>query len=275
MRIAKASPDMDSFDDPIIVKTPEDFDEGMRVLSQSVQELSNGESIEYVSGSIAGVIMGDSRTLVRSSHLLGWEGKELNTKIKEALSCIDVFIQNDGELVGLGEAHYGAGKGYPIVAYITISTGVGGGRIVDGFLDRKSVGMEPGHQIIDFDKTLCKDCSDVGIFEDFVSGSGVEARFGKEAYEIPQNDLLWEDLALWSAIGLKNTIVHWSPDVLVLGGSMITGNPAIPLNRIEENLKKLPSIFPTLPVIKKAELDSVGGLYGTLVYLKQKKSTLS
>jgi glucokinase len=50
---------------------------------------------------------------------------------------------------GLGEAVFGAGKGREIVVYMTISTGVGGARIVGGKIDASAMGFEPGHQIID------------------------------------------------------------------------------------------------------------------------------
>ena len=63
-------------------------------------------------------------------------------------------IANDTAVVGLGEAHRGAGIGYNIVTYITVSTGVGGTRIVDGRIDRRIYGFEPGHQTIDIDNSV-------------------------------------------------------------------------------------------------------------------------
>ena len=70
------------------------------------------------------------------------------------------------------------------------------------------------------------------------------------------------------AIGLNNIIVEWSPDVVVLGGSMITGDPSISIEKTENYLKEILKIFPKLPAIRKAELGDFGGLYGALAFIK-------
>ena len=66
----------------------------------------------------------------------------------------DGYLANDSDLDGLGEATVGAGKGFNIVAYITVSTGIGGVRIVGGKIDVSTYGFEPGHQIIDADGSI-------------------------------------------------------------------------------------------------------------------------
>jgi predicted NBD/HSP70 family sugar kinase len=104
----------------------------------------------------------------------------------------------------------------------------------------------------------------------YLSGKGVEDRTGKKPRDI-DDPAFWDSLARYLAFGLNNTIVHWSPDALVLGGSMITGDPAIPIEKIEENLKDILKIFPELPVIKKGELGTSGGLWGALAYAREEK----
>ena len=115
---------------------------------------------------------------------------------------------------------------------------------------------------------MCGECAVPGDLEKYISGRGVEQRFGKSAEEI-DDPKVWEELAEWFAVGLNNTIVHWSPDVLVLGGSMIIKDVGIPVGRVEYHLKNIVKIFPELPDIKKAELGDVGGLYGGLELIKQ------
>jgi hypothetical protein len=58
---------------------------------------------------------------------------------------------------------------------------------------------------------------------------------------------------------------------VVLGGSMITGNPSIPIDKTEQYLKEILKIFPQLPIMRKAELGDLGGLYGALAFLKNFK----
>ena len=103
--------------------------------------------------------------------------------------------------------------------------------------------------------------------EDLVSGSAVEKRFGKKPYEIVQSDHIWDELAEKLAYGIHNSIVHWSPDVIVLGGSMIVGDPAIKISDVRKHLSVISKVYPKLPKINKATLGAVGGLHGALQYL--------
>lgn len=163
-------------------------------------------------------------------------------------------------------------KGYGIVVYITVSTGVGGVRIIDNYIDKRAYGFEPGHQIIDIDNTVCPECKS-GELEDLVSGTAMTYRFGVKAYEIKDQNLWDEELPRLLAYGLHNTILHWSPDVVVLGGSMIVGDPAINVEQTNEHLRNISKIFPELPAVKKAELGDFGGIHGALAFVRQNIDT--
>lgn len=268
MRIARAS-SLDSFDTPIIVDTPQSFEVGMDLFVKTAQQLAGAEKIEAIAGGVSGSLSPDRRTLEVSPHLPLWSGKSVPAALEERLSA-SVFIENDCTIVGLGEAHVGAGKNKHIMAYITVSTGVGGTRIIDGKPDETARGFEPGQQIIDTDNSLIPECHMPATLENCISGTSVGERAGKKPYEIPQNDPVWEQLADWLAVGLSNLIVMWSPDVIVLGGSMMVGNPAIPMERVHDKVKEKVAIFKQLPEIKRAELGAIGGIHGALVYLKEK-----
>jgi predicted NBD/HSP70 family sugar kinase len=275
-RIA-ASNDCLSFGEPIKIDTPKDFNAGIEEFKRIATDLSGGERIEYAGGGVAGPLDKDHSKLLNSPNLPGWIEKPLKEELEKALGA-SVVLQNDTAVVGLGEAHHGAGKGDEIVVYITVSTGVGGVRIVNGFIDKGRFGFEPGHQVIDMDGGVCPECNvskshpdGVGHLEGYVSGTATANRFGKKAYEIDQSDPVWDELAYFLAVGLNNTIVHWSPDIVVLGGSMMVGDPAIPLDKVMEYLKKELKIFPEHPILKKAELKDEGGLYGAMVLVDQNR----
>ncbi len=252
--------------DPVIVNTPKDFGEGIETLKNIINNLSGGAPIEAIVGGIAGPLDPERTKLIKSPNLSGWA----DHNIKEALTGaynVPISIENDAALVGLGEANYGAGRTHSIVAYLTISTGVGGVRIVNGTIDESALGFEPGHQIIDPDNTLCPTC-DGNDLEAYVSGTAIEKRFGKKPYEI-HDDAVWDELAKYLAYGLANTTVHWSPDVIVLGGSMMK-EVGIPVPAVKKYLTEILKIFPKIPEIKKAELADFGGLYGALSYARLK-----
>lgn len=265
MRLA-ISRDGENFGEPKILKTPKDFRDGMVLLEKTVAELAGGENIKAAAGGIAGPLDREKTKLVNSPNISRWIGKPLKRSIEETINA-PVFLENDAAIVGLGEAAVGAGKGSNIVVYITVSTGIGGVRIVDGRIDRNALGFEPGHQIIDPSRAFCPTCNVSGHLEGYVSGAALEKRYHKKPYQIT-DPKIWEDQAKWLAYGLNNSIVHWSPDVVVLGGSIITKD-AISVERVFYHLEKILVLFPRLPKLVKAKLGDVGGLYGALVFLKQ------
>lgn len=268
MRVA-GSEDFSGFSDPIIEKTPKEYEKGVALFKDIIARISQDKSVEGIAGGIAGPFSEQRAALVGSPNLSGWIGKPLKADIENEFG-VPTYIENDSAVVALGEAHFGAGKGYGIVSYITVSTGVGGARIVNGRIDEKSIGFEPGHQIIDADKSMCGECEGVYL-GNYISGKGLWNRFGASPVDIKDDDLWNDELPKYLAYGLNNTIVHWSPDVVVLGGSMMTGNPSISIEKTKEYLENILKIFPAMPDIKKADLEDLGGLYGAMAYLKQKR----
>lgn len=253
------SKDGKSFDEPKIISTSQDFQEGIVDLKKAAFELAGYTKIEAAAGGVAGTFNKDKTKLVHATNLPDWAGQELKKELERALNA-PVFLENDTALVGLGEAIFGAGKEHDIVVYITISTGVNGVRVVDQKIDKSVASFEIGNQIINYKANL--------TLENAVSGSAMEKRFGKKPYEIT-DPKVWDEEARLLAYGLNNTILHWSPEVVVLGGSMMK-EVGIPLEQIKFHLKNILKIYPRHPAIKKAALGEFGGLWGALAFLKQK-----
>jgi glucokinase len=92
-----------------------------------------------------------------------------------------VFVENDANAAALGEAWVGAGRGVRDLVYITVSTGIGGGLILDGRLYRGAHGTagEIGHVIIDPNGPRCH-CGNRGCLEMLASGTAI-ARQAREA----------------------------------------------------------------------------------------------
>lgn len=262
-----ATNSLDSIGEVVSFSTPQNFEEGMRLFGEHVGTLAKGEPVLRAVGGIRGPLSRDKSTITNNDILTDWVDKPIKESITSFLSGGETTLLNDTAIVALGEAHSGAGKGYDIVAYHTVSTGVGGARIVAGSLDEASIGFEPGHQIIDADNTL-RSGTGADTLEELISGTAIEQRFHKKPYEIPQSDPLWDELARYLAYGLKNTIVYWSPDVIVLGGSMMIGDPRILLSDVKRYTEKVLDGFVAMPEIVDATLSDKGGLYGALSVLK-------
>lgn len=261
------SGDCQSFGEPVKYETPESFEEGVKKLGETARELLGGKEAKGVAGGIRGPLQKDKETILSDTKLTDWVQKPIRKTIEDTIGA-PTRIENDAAMVGLGEAHFGAGRGHDIAVYHTVSTGVGGARIDHGKIDATSVGFEPGKQVIDPDGTLCPECES-GMLEDLISGTALEKRRGVKPYDISQDDPVWKELATWFAYGLKNTIVYWSPDVIVLGGSMIVGDPRILHEDIvSATAKVLGGVVPCPPILD-AKLGDYGGLYGAMVLLKQ------
>jgi len=255
--------DFKKFGTTVVFDTPKRFSDALAMYASHLRELMRDGAITGAIVGIRGPLSTDKSTIVSETVLTDWVERQIQKEISLLCGEVPVYLENDTALVGLGEAHYGAGQGFNIMAYHTVSTGVGGVRIVHGAIDEAHTGFEPGKQIIDIDATVGK--YGETTLEELISGAAIEKRFGKKPYEISQGDPVWDELAHHFAIGLKNTILYWSPDVIVLGGSMVVGVPRILLSDIDRHVRELMVGFPALPLLKDATLKNLGGLYGALV----------
>lgn len=229
------------------IPTPPNPREGLSELSRLAHEAAQGRAIAAVVGGVPGIASGGIlHWLPNLSH---WNGLNLKAALEKELGA-RVRIEHDTAVIGLAEVHEGAGKGSRICAYVTVSTGVGGDRIIDGAIDRTTYGFEIGHQLVNGEE-----------LEALVSGTAVKKKFGIEPMDLDSLEER-EKLADLLAIGLYNTTLHWSPDTIVLGGSMIVGKNPIPLARVESELTRRLPMYPTVPAIKMAAMGDDGGLRG-------------
>lgn len=266
------SADHETITDTTTFKTPRDFEAGVAGIVKAVGGLGIANNEVYlIAGGMRGLI-NDERTGIQNDGVLSlWAGKSLARALKKHFEA-PFILENDTAIAGLGEAVYGAGKNMPIVAYHTISTGVGGVKIESGNIDVASIGFEPGHQVLDIDRTILG--SDVTpTLENLVSGSGLAARMGTPPEDIPQEDVLWKDLAGYLAQGLRNTVLYWSPDAIVLGGSMVLGDPCIKIDDIRKATVEALDGFVECPHITTATLGDSSGLWGALALARQYENT--
>lgn len=248
MRIAAVSGD--SLGTIQKVPTPKEPSEGIATFVALARECASGEEITAVAGCIAADNVSEEGALSGARNLRAWEGTHIVRELSDALG-VPVQMVNDAGLAGLGEAYAGAGKGAQSLAYITVSTGVGGGWIVDG-----KIAAAGGVAEIQINDTN---------LEDLVSGTAVTKKFGispKDLESLEERNKLADTLAE----GLRVVIERWPSQSIVLGGSMIVGVNPIPLPRVQEALNKL---LENAPVIRMAELGDSGGLWGGIALLKQ------
>ncbi len=242
--------------DSKIIETPQNFDQAMTVFKDTMTVLAKQNKIKACAGGLPGPLDPQKAQLLNAPNLKDWVNKPIKQALEKIVGC-PVHLENDAALIGVGEAIAGAGLGKKIVAYITVSTGVGGARIVNGQVDTTSIGFEPGHQIIVLwgDKAY--------ELESLISGTGLAARYQKPPETLSEAKI-WDEAAYELAVGLNNVAVFWSPEVIVLGGSIMS---RISLAKVQENFKKLLKIYPKAPEVVLAKLGEQAGLIGGLYLL--------
>lgn len=255
MRIAM-SHDGETILEQKVIPTPVDFDEGMKAFKNGVRELCGDMIITGAAGGVPGILNKEKTVLLSAPNLKGWEDVLLKEALEKALD-MSVHLENDAALAALGEAVFGAGKDKRIVAYFTVSTGVGGARVVDGKLDEGTFGFEPHRQIVDGTHTL-------GYY---ISGNGIKKRYGKSPEDL-EDPAAWEEAAKWLAIGVNNAIALWSPEIFVLGGAVMRHR--IPVVEVKRQVEEFGN-FPEFPEIVAAQLGDASGLYGALALLRSAK----
>lgn len=256
-----ACTDGDSFAEPVIYDTPREYEEAIATLTERARAFAGSESIERMVIGIPGTQSRDHRSVfISGMHTLGsWSHKPIADDIGNALHT-EVTMENDTALVGLGEAVYGAGKGAAIVAYFTVSTGVGAVRIVQERIEPMAHGAEVGGQYLSLshDTTL----------EGLVSGTAVHEKYGVHPRELGKESTVWEELAEILAVGVYNSLLHWSPDRVVFGGSMMN-EIGIDVSRVRAHVEAINEKLPEIPPFVHSSLGNVGGLWGGLARLKQ------
>ncbi|MEH2151343.1 ROK family protein [Nostoc sp.] len=120
--------------------------------------------------SFGGPVDTSTGTVRLSHHVAGWENIPLKALLEEEFA-VPVDVDNDANIAALGEHRFGAGQGYDSLFYITVSTGVGGGWILNGQPWRGAGGMagEIGHIVVDPAGPLCL-CGKRGCVERLASG---------------------------------------------------------------------------------------------------------
>ncbi|MEH2114055.1 ROK family protein [Nostoc sp.] len=134
--------------------------------------------------SFGGPVDADTGTVRLSHHVAGWENIPLKALLEEEFG-VPVDVDNDANIAALGEHRFGAGQGYDSLFYITVSTGVGGGWILDGKPWRGAGGMagEIGHVVVDPAGPVCL-CGKRGCVERLASGPYM----AQNAREILENE---------------------------------------------------------------------------------------
>lgn len=214
-----------------------------------------------------------------TSNLPGWTGLPLRSALEQS-SSLPVAVANDAHAMAVGEAWLGAGRPYRDFICITLGTGVGGSRIVDGRPDYGGSGFAGGfgHMLIAWGGQPCN-CGLSGCYEQYASVTALlrlaaEAGLGGEA--LPEGAKSIFDLAAeghpaaaaviaqyahYVAAGVISLLHVLNPQAVVLGGAVTAQGDAL-LSRIRRSVReRAMPVYRTTPIVT-AELGNAAGVAG-------------
>ncbi len=200
--------------------------------------------------------------VTRLSHRMpGWERYPLAARFEEALDAL-ALLDNDANVTALGEASCGAGRDTRSLFYLHLSTGVGGGLVLDDRLYHGATmtAGEIGHTTVRSDGLPCS-CGGRGHLEPYVSVSGLLRRVNELGLQTDDLAQVFADSAASQqtfaeavdllTLALSNVVSLLDPEIIVLGGIVVRlGGDAL-IDTISRQLETAlpPTMHRSVPVV--------------------------
>ena len=178
----------------------------MLALATQLLRRNQGE-LRAVGVSFGGPVDFQEGTVLTSHHVPGWERFPLRQRLQGRFK-VPVAVDNDANAGAWGEWQYGAGQGYRNILYITISTGVGGGLVLDGKPYRGANGTagEIGHVVIQSHGPVCT-CGRRGCVESLAAGPCIARAAQRKLKENPSRGAVLLGLAEGSSDAITSELV--------------------------------------------------------------------
>jgi glucokinase len=245
------------------------------------------EKVDAIGVSSPGPVDPHMGIIIFAPNIKEWRDFHITAKLTDHFG-VPAYLDNDANMAGLAEWKFGAGRGHHSVLYLTVSTGVGGGVILNDRLLQGYHGLaaELGHTTVQADGPLCG-CGQRGHLESYSSGTGIERfvadqlKAGRESVLHPnkknsahdiseaakQGDALsieaYQVAGKYLGIGVANFLHTFDPSVVVFGGGVSQSWPLL-VDSFEVSLKEhvIHSRYLERLVITRAELGDDSGLLG-------------
>lgn len=242
--------------------TPKDYFDFLKLISKEAQKLSLN-NLKVVGIAVPGRL-DKIKGIALALGNLPWRNVKIQDDLERIFHC-PCLIENDAKLAALSEARALKHK-YSRVLYITFSTGIGAGFVVDGDIDQNLADNEVGQMLFEHEGKLER-------WESFASGSAIVKQFNKEAKDITDQQT-WHIIARNMAIGIIDLIATLTPDIIILGGSVGSHFEKYEA-LLKEELQLYNSPLLTVPPIVKAQRPEEAVVYGCLTLAEKAYAELT
>ena len=262
------------------------------MLRMAHELLQEHPGIRHVGVSFGGPVEADGRIIRLSMHIPGWENFALVEYLEQVLQ-LPTRLANDGDAAALAEQRLGAGRNTATLLYMTASTGIGGGIVINGHIHRGERGWagELGHIVLDPHGPACP-CGRNGCLEALASGLSI-ARDMRAAlfttmpismlHDLPSEQLSARDVAnaahagdalakqvwlramRWIGCGLGSAANLLNPGRIVIGGGLTRAAELFFEPVRAEAARRI--MDPELSIVPAAFGDNVGILGGVALWL--------
>lgn len=249
--------------------TPAGLDEGLALLHAMIARVTGDAAIAGI-GAAAGGPLNWQTGVVSPLHQPAWRNVPLAQRMRDRWHA-PFRCDVDTNVAALGEYHLGHYTERRLL-YLTLSTGMGGGFVVDGQIYRGGFGgahPEVGHQAIPFhcrhpERVQCA-CGAPDCLEGLISGNAIRRIYGRPAEEL--DDAEWAEVAWNLGQGLRNLAALYAPDIIAIGGGMACQGERLlhPARQVmTDHLKLVPP-----PRVEVSRLGYDTALMGTLVLARE------
>jgi glucokinase len=267
----------------------------VEMAGESLREASVDLSeVEAMVIAVPGPLDPTTGTVIEAPNMPGWQRVPVARMVTELLG-VPVRAVNDANAAALGEFHFGAAQGQRNMVYITVSTGIGGGVVVDGRLMEGSRGMagEIGHTTIDLHGPRCA-CGNVGCLEVLASGTSI-GRIFRERLALGRDSIVTEwtshatgadvtraaamgdplsvevfaEAAHALGVGVVNCVNIFNPDMVVLGGGVTQAGERLfgPVRALVRE-RSMPVSRESVRIVP-VQLGDDAGMYGALAIARE------
>jgi glucokinase len=219
-------------------------------------------------------------------NIPGWKNVPLKSILQEQ-SGIPVYLENDVNMITLGEWRFGAGKGCANLVCMTLGTGVGGGLVLNNVLYRGEgfVAGEVGHMPINEEGPPCN-CGGRACFERYVGNRYLQQR-AAQIFDNPRITLeevsalakkgdlqaiaFWQEVAVHIGNALTGVVNLLNPKRIVIGGG-VTNCPYDLFRVIQHTIKKRAmGVQAAMVKVVKARLGNMAGIMGAQVLVSENR----
>lgn len=238
--------------------TPENYKDFLKQIKTSITEF-NCQDYKAAGVGIPVSLFDRKRGVAINFSNLPWKNVSVAKDLRPILGCPTV-VENDAKLAALSESRLLKDR-YNKVLYVTISTGIGFGLIVDNQID-PNIGDDGGASL------LIEHQGKTIPWEKFASGQAIYKKYGKKASEI-EDQATWKTISRNIARGLITLLSITEPDIIVIGGGVGTHFKKYG-DLLQAEVKKFDLPLLRIPPIIGAQRPEDAVIYGCYDYAKEK-----